>query len=119
MPAFGRWDLAALASIFRTFQKWPAGWQARRLFAWYEEAGGLRATEETDSDRRRRRRRRMVLSLLNLPPYVQQVPLLVLFFSFLSCFVFFVIVFVFLQRRENRALSVLDSLLFYSSPPSP
>ena len=23
-----------------------------RLFAWYEEAGGLRATEETDSDRR-------------------------------------------------------------------
>ena len=45
----------------------------------------------------------MVLSLLNLPPYVQQVPLLVLSssFSLQLSFVFFVIVLVFLQRRED------------------
>ena len=48
--ALGR--LGWAASVFGTFQKWPA-----RLCrsAWCEEAGGLRATEETDSDRRRRR----------------------------------------------------------------
>ena len=43
------------------------------------------------------------LSVLNLPLYVQQVPLLVLSlsFSFLSSFVLFVIVLVFLQRRGD------------------
>ena len=48
--ALGR--LGWAASVFGTFQKWPA-----RLCrsAWCEEAGGLRATEETDSDSRRRR----------------------------------------------------------------
>ena len=41
--------------LFGTCQEW--GWLARPR-TWSVEAGGLGATEETDSDRRRRRRRR-------------------------------------------------------------
>ena len=68
-------------------QPWAAGvWRPRqflehfksgrlaswRLFAWCEEAGGLRATEETDSDRRRREEDGT--SVCPKPPPVQQVP---------------------------------------------
>ena len=70
-------------------------WLARP-FAWYEEAGGLRATEETDSDRRRRRGRRMAPCLSSTSLLFNRFPLLVLQLSFslqLPFVFFFVIVF--------------------------
>ena len=56
-----------------------------RQFAWYEEAGGLRATEETDSDRRREEEEEEEEedgTVSPKPPSVQQVPLLVCVFVF-------------------------------------
>jgi len=58
-----------------------------RQFTWYEEAGGLRATEETDSDRRREEEEEEEEeeedgTVSPKPPSVQQVPLLVCVFVF-------------------------------------